>query len=168
MAETRIPIDFAHQLVPHLFGTSFPSSLLEMKLRVPPSASPKTPEAPTAHRNPSPFARVPHGVKSDPSDICRILVIGRPGAGKMTLLKRICETTEAPEIRRSEWTHIQSLLPLEPHTHYDINDELTFASHPRLRFHQAAGASGGLAEIDTFLKHRAAAGKFSQLVHAIW
>jgi predicted GTPase len=38
----------------------------------------------------------------------RILIIGRANAGKSTILKRICDTTEEPEILDSEGNKVMT------------------------------------------------------------
>jgi GTPase Era involved in 16S rRNA processing len=40
--------------------------------------------------------RVPHNVKF------RVLIIGRANAGKTTILQRVCDTTQSPEIYRRD------------------------------------------------------------------
>ena len=42
----------------------------------------------------------------------RILVLGRSNSGKMTLLQRVCNATELPEIFNAKGTKVKYLIPL--------------------------------------------------------
>ena len=47
----------------------------------------------------------------------RILVIGRSNAGKTTLLQRVCNTTDLPEIFNAKGEKVKSLLTRNPSNH---------------------------------------------------
>ncbi|KAL4067498.1 hypothetical protein V8B97DRAFT_1873691, partial [Scleroderma yunnanense] len=103
----------------------------------------------------------------------RILVIGRSNAGKTTLLQRICNTTELPEVFNSEGKKINVVVQgsLERGEH-NINDELIFRSNRGFIFHDSRGFKTGSEEevrlMKKFLTDRAAAMKLEKRIHAIW
>ncbi|KAI6099311.1 hypothetical protein EV401DRAFT_1878531, partial [Pisolithus croceorrhizus] len=98
-----------------------------------------------------------------------ILVMGRANAGKTTILQRVCNTTEQPEIfngrgERVCISHIRG--------YHNIKDELVFRSNPRFVFHDSCGfESGSEEEFDRmreFVMDRAKAIKLDERIHAIW
>ncbi|KAL4071192.1 hypothetical protein V8B97DRAFT_2024071 [Scleroderma yunnanense] len=93
----------------------------------------------------------------------RILVIGRSNAGKTTLLQRICNTTEFPEVFNSEG---------EKRGEHNIEDELVFRSNKGFIFHDSRGFEAGSEEevklMQNFLTDRSAATKLERRIHAIW
>ncbi|KAL4075269.1 hypothetical protein V8B97DRAFT_1867324, partial [Scleroderma yunnanense] len=103
----------------------------------------------------------------------RILVIGRSNAGKMTLLQRICNTTELPEVVNSEGKKINVVVQgsLERGEH-NIDDELIFRSNRGFIFHDSRGFEAGSEEevklMKKFLTDRATATKLEKRIHAIW
>ncbi|KAL4075531.1 hypothetical protein J3A83DRAFT_4089383 [Scleroderma citrinum] len=111
----------------------------------------------------------------------RILVIGRSNAGKTTILQRVCNTTELPEIfntkgEKARWAHYS--IPPHPLTKYsqrgyhDIEDELIFRSNPGFIFHDSRGFEAGsddeLRSMKKFVAERATAMKLEKRIHAIW
>ena len=46
----------------------------------------------------------------------RVLVLGRSNAGKTTLLQRVCNTTELPEVFNAEGEKVKYLILLAYHT----------------------------------------------------
>ncbi|KAI6112066.1 GTP-binding protein [Pisolithus croceorrhizus] len=120
----------------------------------------------------------------------RILVMGRANAGKTTLLQRVCNTVENPEIFDGKgnkvWgssgnniyipdhvqvdsTDVQGTLR---HGHHDIENELVFRSNPGFVFHDSCGFEAGSAEqferMKNFVVECAAATSLKQHIHAIW
>ncbi|KAL4063485.1 hypothetical protein V8B97DRAFT_2026426 [Scleroderma yunnanense] len=103
----------------------------------------------------------------------RILVIGRSNAGKTTLLQRICNTTEFPEVFNSEGEKIDVIVQgsLERGEH-NIEDELVFRSNTGFIFHDSRGFEAGSEEevklMQNFLTDRSATTKLERRIHAIW
>ncbi|KAF8987211.1 hypothetical protein BDQ17DRAFT_1375340, partial [Cyathus striatus] len=100
----------------------------------------------------------------------RILVIGRANAGKTTLLKRVCNTTEDPCIYDDNGN-----LELEPTSErgvHDINRAFSFRSNPRFIFHDSAGVEAGdesqLKEVQDFIAERSKSTRINDQLHAIW
>ncbi|KAJ7199839.1 hypothetical protein GGX14DRAFT_536471 [Mycena pura] len=99
-----------------------------------------------------------------------VLVIGRANAGKTTLLKRVCNSVEDPEIfspsgekasprgARRGW--------------HNIENQLIFKSNPQFIFHDSRGfESASVEEIENvkaFIAERAASTRLSQQLHTIW
>ncbi|OAX33752.1 hypothetical protein K503DRAFT_869355 [Rhizopogon vinicolor AM-OR11-026] len=104
----------------------------------------------------------------------RILVVGRANAGKTTLLQRVCNTTEKPEIfdgegNKIDATVVQSSLGRGCN---EIENELVFGSNPDFVFHDSCGFEAGSKEefekMKEFVLERASTTKLKQRVHAIW
>jgi len=99
----------------------------------------------------------------------RILVIGRANAGKTTLLKRVCNTTEDPRIY-NEGTNL--LEPTSARGIHDINRPFFFESNPQFIFHDSPGFETGderqLKKVQAFIKRHAKATKPNDQLHAIW
>ncbi|KAJ8586809.1 hypothetical protein M405DRAFT_935146, partial [Rhizopogon salebrosus TDB-379] len=75
----------------------------------------------------------------------RILVMGRANAGKTTLLQKVCNTAEKPEIfdgkgKKIDADVVKSSVDRGEH---DINNELAFRSNPRFVFHDSCGFEAG-------------------------
>ncbi|KAG6905724.1 hypothetical protein DXG01_001127 [Tephrocybe rancida] len=94
----------------------------------------------------------------------RILVIGRANAGKTTLLKRVCNTTEEPCIYDDQGKNLRGI--------HDINRPFSFASNPKFIFHDSpgfeAGDEGQLKAVQEFIKKCANATEVNDQLHAIW
>ncbi|KAL4064751.1 hypothetical protein V8B97DRAFT_1288768 [Scleroderma yunnanense] len=104
----------------------------------------------------------------------RILVIGRANAGKTTLLQRLSNSIELPEIFNSKGERINPTTvqgSLERGYH-NIDDELIFRSNPGFIFHDSRGFETGsedeLKMMKDFLTDRAATMKLDKRIHAVW
>ncbi|KAF5378359.1 hypothetical protein D9615_008757 [Tricholomella constricta] len=104
----------------------------------------------------------------------RILIIGRANAGKTTILQKVCNTTEDPEIFDSEGYKVD-LATVDPSAKrgmHDINHELVFRSNPGFIFHDSRGfESGGVKELEAvknFIMKRAQENKLREQLHVIW
>ncbi|KIN99266.1 hypothetical protein M404DRAFT_820678 [Pisolithus tinctorius Marx 270] len=104
----------------------------------------------------------------------RILVMGRANAGKTTILQRVCNTTDQPEIfdgngERVDARMVQGSLKRGYH---NIEDELVFKSNPHFVFHDSRGfEAGSEAQFNTmkkFVTDHAKATKLERRIHAIW
>ncbi|KAJ7018943.1 era-like GTP-binding protein [Mycena alexandri] len=93
----------------------------------------------------------------------RILVLGRANAGKTTLLKKVCESIEDPEIYGPD---------NERRGIHDIELQLIFKSNPGFIFHDSRGFESGsveeVAKVKHFITERAATGELPDQLHAIW
>ncbi|KAJ7265693.1 hypothetical protein C8J57DRAFT_390841 [Mycena rebaudengoi] len=104
----------------------------------------------------------------------RVLVIGKANAGKTTLLKKVCNSIEDPEIfnpsgelinrETVEGTHLRG--------EHDIENELMFKSNPGYIFHDSRGfESGSASEVErvkAFISDRSWTGDLPKQIHAIW
>ncbi|KAJ6537903.1 hypothetical protein B0H19DRAFT_1079007 [Mycena capillaripes] len=120
----------------------------------------------------------------------RVLVIGRANAGKTTLLKKVCDSIEDPEIFDTEGDRIDAgvvdgsisvgVLILQSHSPshelqrglHDINNQLIFKSNPQYIFHDSRGFESGSIEetekVKSFISKRAGGNNLSEQLHAIW
>ncbi|KAI6106464.1 GTP-binding protein [Pisolithus croceorrhizus] len=94
---------------------------------------------------------------------CRILVVGRANAGKTTILQRVCNSTDKPEIFDGKGNKRGC---------HDIKHELVFKSNPGFVFHDSCGFEAGSAQqfdqMKNFVVDRAATTKVNERIHAIW
>ncbi|KAG2052518.1 hypothetical protein BDR06DRAFT_1009379 [Suillus hirtellus] len=101
----------------------------------------------------------------------RILVIGRANAGKTTILQRVCNTRDQPEIYNSKGEKID-LTGSRGRGLHDIDDEVVFPSNPGFVFHDSRGfEAGGVSEFDkvqTFIIERSKETKITKRLHTIW
>ncbi|KAI5988452.1 hypothetical protein EDC04DRAFT_3078481 [Pisolithus marmoratus] len=104
----------------------------------------------------------------------RILVMGRANAGKTTLLQRVCNTVDDPEIfdgkgKKIDGTVVRGTLE---RGHHNIEDELVFRSNPGFVFHDSSGFEAGSVkefdEMKSFVVGRAVTGSLKNRIHAIW
>ncbi|KAI6115249.1 GTP-binding protein [Pisolithus croceorrhizus] len=103
----------------------------------------------------------------------RILVVGRANAGKTTILQRVCNSMDKPEIfdegNKIEDAVVQGTLA---RGHHDIKHELVFKSNPGFVFHDSCGFEAGSTQqfdqMRSFVINRAATKKVDERVHAIW
>ncbi|KAG6914223.1 hypothetical protein DXG01_001677, partial [Tephrocybe rancida] len=102
----------------------------------------------------------------------RILVIGRANAGKTTLLKRVCNTTEnhaSTMIKGRIWSETVTVIIRGIH---DINRPFSFASNPKFIFHDSPGFETGdeaqLKTVQEFIEKCAGATEVDNQLHAIW
>ncbi|KAN0101199.1 hypothetical protein V8E55_001183 [Tylopilus felleus] len=123
----------------------------------------------------------------------RILIMGRANAGKTTILRAICNTTENPEIFDGDGNKIDpsqvegtrevsvirlSFKPLlavvDCHQRgiHDIENELMFRSNDKLVFHDSQGFEAGSEEeflrMKKFIADRANTTILKKRIHAIW
>ncbi|KAF8232545.1 hypothetical protein L208DRAFT_1360873 [Tricholoma matsutake] len=100
----------------------------------------------------------------------RILVIGRANAGKTTLLKRVCNTTEEPCIYDEDGKNL--LEPSAGRGIHDVRRPFGFARNPEFIFHDSPGFENGderqLKEVQSFIAERARATEVADQLHAIW
>ncbi|KAG6914949.1 hypothetical protein DXG01_014286, partial [Tephrocybe rancida] len=100
----------------------------------------------------------------------RILVIGRANAGKTTLLKRVCNTTEEPCIYDDQGKNL--LRETVARGIHDINCPFSFASNPKFTFHDSPGFETGdeaqLKTVQEFIEKCASATEVDNQLHAIW
>ncbi|KAJ7891638.1 GTP-binding protein [Mycena olivaceomarginata] len=91
-----------------------------------------------------------------------VLVIGRANAGKTTLLKRVCNSIEDPEIfnPRGEKIGASVVEGSAERGEHDIENRLIFKSNPEFIFHDSRGfESGSVNEterVQAFITERAA------------
>ncbi|KAH9165320.1 hypothetical protein EDB89DRAFT_314754 [Lactarius sanguifluus] len=100
----------------------------------------------------------------------RVLIIGRANAGKTSILKRICETTESPVIYRGGKE--VKLDPSMDRGEHRIDDELVFSNHRGYVFHDSRGIEAGSAgELDIlckFIQSKCGERRLRDRLHAIW
>ncbi|KAI6152383.1 hypothetical protein BKA82DRAFT_993411 [Pisolithus tinctorius] len=104
----------------------------------------------------------------------RILVIGRANAGKTTILQRVCNTVDDPEIFDGKGNKIDSALVQGSlkRGYHDIKDEFVFRSNPGFVFHDSCGFEAGSVEqfdsMKSFVVDCAVARSLRERIHAIW
>jgi len=104
----------------------------------------------------------------------RTLIIGRANAGKTTLLKKVCNSIENPEIFSPSGEKLDPAVVQESSERgiHDIEYQLIFRSDPQFIFHDSRGfESGSLEEIETvksFITKCARSRELSEQLHAIW
>ncbi|THV00236.1 hypothetical protein K435DRAFT_657587 [Dendrothele bispora CBS 962.96] len=104
----------------------------------------------------------------------RILVIGRANAGKTTLLKRVCNTTEEPCVYDEENQNLvyEQLEPTADRGIHDVHRPFAFASNPQFIFHDSPGFEQGgereLKDVQQFIEQCGKATEVDDQLHAIW
>ncbi|KAJ8594911.1 hypothetical protein M405DRAFT_808284 [Rhizopogon salebrosus TDB-379] len=107
----------------------------------------------------------------------RILVVGRANAGKTTLLQRICNTTQRPDIFDREGKKVDlafhaTVQGTVNRGYHNIENELVFRSNRDFVFHDSCGfESGGedeFTKMKKFVLDRASTTKLKERIHAIW
>ncbi|KAG2154026.1 hypothetical protein DEU56DRAFT_907485 [Suillus clintonianus] len=107
-------------------------------------------------------------------DRFRILIIGRANAGKTTILQRVCNTKENPEIYNSAGEKIDAavLTASRERGEHDIENEMVFQTNPGFIFHDSRGfEAGGESEYDKmnkFIADRSKEANMKDRIHAIW
>ncbi|KAI6008886.1 GTP-binding protein [Pisolithus orientalis] len=100
--------------------------------------------------------------------------MGRANAGKTTILQRVCNTTDEPEIfdGNGEKVDVRMVQGSLKRGYHNIEDELVFKSNPRFVFHDSCGfEAGSEAQFDKmkkFVTDHAKATKLERRIHAIW
>ncbi|KAI6022329.1 hypothetical protein PISMIDRAFT_280507 [Pisolithus microcarpus 441] len=104
----------------------------------------------------------------------RVLIIGRANAGKTTILQRVCNTVEKPEIFDGNGKKIDSAVVQGniKRGYHNIEDELVFRSNPGFVFHDSSGfEAGSVKQFDKmkkFVIKHAASRTLKERIHAIW
>ncbi|KAI6009562.1 GTP-binding protein [Pisolithus orientalis] len=104
----------------------------------------------------------------------RILVMGRSNAGKTTVLQRVCNTMDQPEIfdENGEKVDTRAVQGSLGRGYHNIEDELVFKSNPRYVFHDSCGFEAGSEEefdkMMKFVTNQAKSTKLEKKLHAIW
>jgi len=104
----------------------------------------------------------------------RVLILGRANAGKTTILQKVCNTDEQPEIFDSTGKRIDTAVvtPSANRGAHDIDNEMVFKSNPGFVFHDSRGFECGgdseLRVVKNFIAQRARARKLHNQLHAIW
>ncbi|KAJ7913608.1 hypothetical protein B0H13DRAFT_1612399 [Mycena leptocephala] len=104
----------------------------------------------------------------------RVLVAGRANAGKTSILQRVCETTESPEIYKvCDTSHgMRFLTCFAQRGQHNISDELVFTNHTGYVFHDSRGFESGSTNemelIEAFVRDRSQRRKLQERLHAIW
>ncbi|KAG1823115.1 hypothetical protein EV424DRAFT_780067 [Suillus variegatus] len=104
----------------------------------------------------------------------RVLIMGRANAGKTTILQKVCNTMDQPEIYDTKGNKIDTTIvnsSIERGNH-DITNEMVFTSNPDFVFHDSCGFEAGSEEefesMKKFISERAHATKLEDRIHAIW
>ncbi|KAF9462716.1 hypothetical protein BDZ94DRAFT_704335 [Collybia nuda] len=104
----------------------------------------------------------------------RILVVGRANAGKTTILKKICNTTNDPDIYDIAGKKIDpsNIEPTTGRGAHNIANEMIFQSNPGFIFHDSCGfEAGGVDELEKvkhFILERSQEKELRNRVHVIW
>ncbi|KAI6041169.1 hypothetical protein EDC04DRAFT_2505060, partial [Pisolithus marmoratus] len=105
----------------------------------------------------------------------RIFVMGRANAGKTTILQRVCNSMDKPEIFDRMGNKIDSDISAgnsDTCGHHDIQHELVFQSKPGFVFHDSCGFEAGSTQEFDQMKHfvtdHAVTTRVNECVHAIW
>ncbi|KAG1745947.1 uncharacterized protein EDB91DRAFT_133743 [Suillus paluster] len=104
----------------------------------------------------------------------RVLILGRANAGKTTILQKVCNTTERPEIYNAKGEKIDAVVVEGSRLrgNHDITNEMVFKSNPGFVFHDSCGFEAGsveeFEEMKKFISERANATKLEERLHAIW
>ncbi|KAF8132783.1 hypothetical protein EV363DRAFT_1583172 [Boletus edulis] len=104
----------------------------------------------------------------------RILIVGRANAGKTSILQKICNTTESPEIydgkgNKIDPSQVEGSMGRGIH---DIENELIFRSNDKFIFHDSQGFEAGrkdeFVRMKKFIADRANTTQLKKRLHAIW
>ncbi|KAG1893807.1 uncharacterized protein F5891DRAFT_985534 [Suillus fuscotomentosus] len=90
----------------------------------------------------------------------RVLIMGRANAGKTTILQKVCNTTDQPEIYDTKGKKIDTTI---------VESSI---KQSRFRIHDSCGFEAGSEEefenMQNFISERARATKLEERIHAIW
>ncbi|KAG2099563.1 uncharacterized protein F5147DRAFT_582667 [Suillus discolor] len=107
----------------------------------------------------------------------QILVIGRVNTGKTTILQRVCNTRDNPEIYNSTGEKVGVHLRCHELTCsqrglHDIENEMVFKSNPGFMFHDSCGFEAGsiseFEKVKAFIASRSKEMQIKNQLHAIW
>jgi len=105
----------------------------------------------------------------------RVLIIGKANAGKTSILQRVCDTTDSPEIYSIDSSGTRNRVQLNPtieRGEHNIEHELMFSSHNGYVFHDSRGFEGGsedeLKAVQDFVRQRSRERLLNRRLHAIW
>ncbi|KAK7026320.1 GTP-binding protein [Favolaschia claudopus] len=104
----------------------------------------------------------------------RILILGRANAGKTTILKKVCNSIDDPEIYGPDGKEIDPSIVKESEGRglHDIENQLIFKSNPQFIFHDSRGFESGSAleilRVKLFITRRAEEPTLAEQLHAIW
>ncbi|KAI6037899.1 hypothetical protein EDC04DRAFT_2604439 [Pisolithus marmoratus] len=97
----------------------------------------------------------------------RILVMGRANAGKTTILQRVCNATDKPEIFDGKGNEMESDI-----VQGTLTNELVFERNPGFVFHDSCGFEAGPTRQFDRMKHfvadHAVTTRVNERIHAIW
>ncbi|KAG1737820.1 GTP-binding protein, partial [Suillus paluster] len=98
-----------------------------------------------------------------------VLIVGRANAGKTTILQKVCNTTEKPEIYDAKGHKVRYMLKRGNHK---ITNEMVFKSNPGFVFHDSCdfevGSVEEFEEMKKFISKCANATKLEERLHTIW
>jgi len=108
----------------------------------------------------------------------RVLIIGRANAGKTTILQKVCDTAEEPNISRlgssrtRDRDHRVQLNPTIERGMHNIEDELVFTKHEGYVFHDSCGFECGSQDevniVQDFVRRKSREDRLTNRLHAIW
>ncbi|KAG1733969.1 hypothetical protein EDB19DRAFT_1854778 [Suillus lakei] len=110
----------------------------------------------------------------------RVLIVGRANAGKTTILQKVCNTTEDPEIYDTKGKKVRATIYAMHASiadqlwrgNHDIANEMVFKSNLGFVFHDSCGFEAGSEEefdnMKKFISDRANAKELEERIHAIW
>ncbi|KAG6332393.1 hypothetical protein ID866_6697 [Astraeus odoratus] len=99
--------------------------------------------------------------------------MGRANAGKTTILQRVCNTTDLPEVFDGEGNKVYLIVSYtdSPGCH-DIRNEFVFRSNEGFIFHDScgfeAGSEGEFNKMKEFVMECSSTPKLDKRIHAIW
>ncbi|KAI6143270.1 GTP-binding protein [Pisolithus tinctorius] len=101
----------------------------------------------------------------------RILVMGRANAGKTTILQRVCNSTEKPEVFDGKGNKVR-FYECSQRGYHNIEHELVFQSNPGFVFHDSCGFEAGSTQqfdqMRNFVVDHGATMMVNERIHAIW
>ncbi|KAI5991993.1 hypothetical protein F5J12DRAFT_727142, partial [Pisolithus orientalis] len=109
-----------------------------------------------------------------------ILVMGRANVGKTTILQRICNTMDQPEVFNGEGKKVckrhnlflSLVVDCIQCGYHSIEDELIFKCGPCFVFHDSCGFEAGseaqFGVVKEFVMDCANTAKLDKRIHAIW